>query len=667
LGGGEQLDQKYLILDFETRSEVDLKSAGVFNYAANSTTQILCAAWSLGTKSELRKAPVKCWSSAFKNSDSVQELVSYLLDPQVRIVAHNAQFERLIIRDVLSRRNAALKTLPFNRFHCTAAQAAALALPRNLEEACLALKLPVQKDVEGRRLILKYCKPRRVTKNNPAKWHRKASDLRRLMEYCRNDVRAEIELFLTAPELPQKERETWLLDQKINDRGFMCDRELCEAAVELIYHEAVKLHAETRELTGGEVQSVAQVARTLAWLKSQGYVIPDLQAKTVADILQSGKIEGKPKRLLEIRQELSRSSTKKYLAFLNQMSVGDDRARGTLLYHGASTGRWTARGLQPHNMPRPLVKDLEWAVDTVKTRDVSWLRVFYDSPMKVLSSVVRPVIKAPEGFKFFGGDFSAIEVRVLFWLAGHKDGIKAYFEERDLYREMAAKVFRIELDSVTAAQREIGKRIVLGAGYGMGHKKFAMTCKQFGLEVDEDLARHAVSTYREVHAPVPNFWRLTEMAAIEAVKQKGKRFTIGKTKWFFQGRFLWCELPSDRRLAYCDPEIRYEPAPWGEKIAKLYFWQVHPKTHKWVCMGTYGGALVENLTQATARDIMRDAMFRLDPEVYRVVLTVHDEILAESNRGRVEELENVMKMSPYWALDCPVDVKCWSGDRYIKS
>lgn len=668
-----------MILDYETRSEADLKKTGAYEYSCHPTTQILCASWRIGTRVELRdqmreKKRPYVWSQAFKDMKP-DGLIRGLFDPSIKVVAHNALFEQVITRNVLSRRLTnpddvmALSTLPHERWVCTAAGAASLAFPRNLEGAASAAKLPVQKDMDGRRLILKYCKPRKPTKNNSAKWHSSARDLRRIMQYCMSDVDAETYLFLYLPDMNPTERAVWLLDQKINFRGFLADRELVKKVLTMIDHETTHLNEETNDMTFGSLVSTTQRDGVLRWLEAEGVHLPDLRAKTVADALREGMVDGEAKRMLQIRQAISKTSTKKYQAFESR-SRTDGRVRDILVYHAASTGRWGGSGVQPQNFPRGSIVDTTIAAEVLRLGDIELVRMLYGNPMDVFSSCLRSVIMAPEGKELFCADYAAIEARVLMWVSDDLDGLKAFRENRKIYEEMAMLIYDLErIEDVTKSQRQVGKQSELGCGYGMGWKKFVQTCKSFGIEIDDETAQVAVRAYRNKHHPVVSCWTNIERAAIFAVGAKGKKkFRMNKTTWWTDSEFLWCELPSGRRLAYYGPEIRYEMTPWDEKRPVLYHWGVNSLTKKWEQSGTYGGRLVENVVQAISRDLMADAMLRIEDMGYNIVLSVHDELLAERSigTGNLNEFESLMAKTPAWAAGCPVKVEGWQGMRYRK-
>lgn len=288
----------------------------------------------------------------------------------------------------------------------------------------------------------------------------------------------------------------------------------------------------------------------------------------------------------------------------------------------------------------------------------------------------------------FCADYSAIEARVLFWLADHKDGLTAYRDNRPLYEEMAARIHDIHVSEVTPIQRELGKRVVLGCGYQMGANTFMDTCRTFGnFIVSEELAEKAVEVYRKLHSPVPKLWKLVQSAAISAVKNPGKVYRVHKVLWCLQGDFLYCKLPSSRKLAFYKPEIRYErrtqkvwrlnakgekisytKVPYGDPVPKLYHWSVNPITKQWGLGGTYGGKLVENMTQAVARDLMAEAMLRLEDAGFEVILSVHDELVGQGEPEffSIEQFKEEMAKLPKWADGLPVKVTGWSGLRYKK-
>lgn len=662
-----QNNQRYICFDFETRATVDLKAVGAWEYSANFETEILCLAWCTSTKDN-KNPEVMIWSPALpKTKPNLKLFLKDFFDLSVIKIAHNAGFEKSICRNVLPKYIGRGIGIQHEEWICTATMAAALALPRNLEGACEALGLSHKKDMTGHRLMMKLSKPRKPSKNNPAKWHCLKKDLLRLIDYCVADVKAEWELFLTIPELSKDERKVWLLDQKMNFRGFNTDQKLINIALKLIAKETKVLNQETKAIVQNEFSSTTQRDKVLKWLEGQAIFLPDLRAKTVQDAITEGVVKGPAKRLLEIRQAIGKTSTKKYIAF-KERSGTDGRIRDFLMYHGASTGRWTGKGTQVQNLPRGVPGlDTNLASDFILKDDLELLRLLYGEPMNVFSSCVRSIILPSPGTKLFGGDYAAIEARVLFWVAGHTKGLKSFSENKPMYEEMAQVIYNVEdIKDVTKEQRMVGKQAFLGCGYNMGWKKFLQTCLNFGIQVDEVTAQKAVKAYRNFHYPVVKLWEKIELAAKKAVHNPVNIYAAGCTQWQVKDGFLWCTLPSGRKLAYYKPSIKYEDSFNEEKRAVLYHWGVNPKTKIWEESGTYGGRLVENVVQAISRDLMVSAMLRLEYNNYALLLTVHDEILAEKKYGNVKEFEQLMVRVPLWAMGLPMKVEGWSGDRYQK-
>ncbi len=587
------------------------------------------------------------------------------------MVAHNALFEQVITRNVLARichTQLYLRSLLPDRWLCTASLASALALPRKLEGAALALKLKMQKDMAGHKLMLKWSKPRKPSKNNPATRHTDPQEYQRLISYCATDLDVETELFLKCPPLTDKERKIWVLDQTINLRGFKVDRPLVKTVLRMISEETKELNRETQETFEG-LTSTTQRDGVLRQLESGGVFLPNLKKKTVEDAIASGLATGDSKRLLEMRLAVSKTSTAKYIAF-EQRSRFDGRLRDILIYHTASTGRWGGSGVQPQNFPRGTVKDTIEAAKVIADGDLEFVRLIYGDPMSVFSSCLRGMIVAPKGKILDVADYAAIEARVLFWVAKHEAGLRAFREGRDLYCELASTIFNRKVTKVDVKERFLGKEGTLGAGFGLGHVKFKSSCKEKGQEITEELAKATITAYRTTHKPVVELWRKIERAAVEAVRNPGKRYAVNMTMWFVKDSFLWCELPSGRRLAYYGPRVQYDTTPWGDKRAVLYHWGVDSLSKKWVFNKTYGGRLVENVVQAIARDLMAEAMLRIDSAgSWDLVLTVHDELIGErdifsdaTNKGFCDLMAEV----PDWADGLPVRVEGWEGTRYRK-
>lgn len=678
---------KYLVLDYETFSEHDLKKSGAFEYAAHESTEILCAGFAVGTREELKTASVKLWSPLpefrDKYGSNFGDLLKALLDPSIKLVAHNALFEQVITRFVFGKKYTYskdyLQNLPVERWTCTAALARSIGIPGKLEGAGAALGLTQQKDKEGHRLMLKLSKPKKPSKKDPSVRHSKPEEYERLFDYCVQDIRSEIDLFLALPELPEKERKLWLLDQRMNLEGFKVDRKLVKGALKLIAQETEKMDSEIYSLTKGEVISARQRDGVLKYLRRNGVVLPDLRAGTVSTMLSEAKLSEGTKRVLEIREAASKSSTAKYQAF-EIRSRFDGRARDNTLFFGAHTGRQSGTGLQPQNLFKTVIPqdDLEASLSLIQNGDYHAIDAFFDKPMRLYASALRSCIVAEKGHILDVGDFATIEVRVLFWLAGHKKGLEALASGRDLYLEMASQIYRVPLEKLVAAykagnlraknMRQLGKTVVLGAGFGIGWKKFLASCLQQKMVITEDLAMSAVKAYRGTHARVPIFWTNIEKAAIMACKSPGRRFRLGHVVWCKEGKFLTVELPIGRKLHYYEPRVYMKETPWGHQEALSYM-AVNSVTKKFERQDSWGGVLTENVVQAVARDLLMEALLRLDDSgLYRPILSVHDEIVCERpiEKGNTNEFLEIMEQVPVWAEGIPIKVEGWSEPRYRK-
>lgn len=356
----------------------------------------------------------------------------------------------------------------------------------------------------------------------------------------------------------------------------------------------------------------------------------------------------------------------------------DGRVRDLAMYHGASTGRESGTGLQLQNLPKGKIKNTTAAIDrVVSTGDMEYIEAVYGDPMAVFSACIRGMVTASPGFNLYAADYNAIEARVLAWIAGDEPALEVFRKDRDPYIRMASGIYGIPYETILKGVlagdayyillRQLGKTAELGCGYQMGGPKFFKTCIDWGVKgVDLDLAIKAVRAYRELHGPITKLWPRMEKLAIKAVRQPGKAFVANRVAWGMSNNFLWCKLPSGRKLRYYGPTIKQEPAPWGEMRPKLYHWYVNSMTKKWELGPTYGGLLVENIVQATSRDLTMGAALAMKEAGYRYLFQVHDELVGESKKGNVTEFEKILTTLPPWAKGLPIVAKGWSGKRYKK-
>jgi DNA polymerase len=544
-------------------------------------------------------------------------------------------------------------------------QAMAMSLPASLEMGAAALGITMQKDMQGSRLAIQMSKPRRMEGARPIWWDDEER-LNKLYAYCKQDVRVEQEADRRLVRLRPSERQLWILDQRINDRGVRVDVDLCRQASKIVEAATLKLDKEMSRVTQGEVTGCSQVQKLMIWLRSRGVSTDSVDKEHMTELLGLD-LPDDVERALLLRQEAAKASTAKIEALLNCINR-DGRARGLLQFHAASTGRWGGRRFQPQNLPRPEMKDPESAIPALMSGDLALVEMLYDRPLSAVSDCLRSMIVAGAGKKMVAADFAAIEARVLAWLAGQDYLVKLFFEDGPIYETMAQEIYKKPINKKQHPnERQVGKTAVLGCGFGMGAPKFKQTCKKVGIAVDDDLAKQTVDAYRTKNDRIKAFWYEAEDAAIDAVRSPGKVTLCagGKVKWRMAGSFLWCQLPSGRCLCYPYPRIVEKETPWGQMKDALVYKGVDSYTRKWGDIDTYGGSLVENITQAVARDLLAEAMLRTDAK-YPLVLTVHDELLAETPDPDLHEYENMMAAVPGWAVGCPVKAEGWVSERYRK-
>jgi DNA polymerase len=655
-------------IDFETRSEADIKKVGAWKYSQDPTTEILCLAYCIDD------GPVKLIRTFL--DEGYAKLLEMAETEDVIFYAHNAFFEQSIWHNIVHKRNE-WPDIAIERWRCSAAKAASYALPRALGNCGAALRLETQKDNEGHGIMLQLSKPRRPSKENPDRfWEpdKVPEKFQALYNYCVTDVESERAISHSLRDLNKTEQQVWLLDQKINRRGISVDTEAVNAALYLVNKFSDRAKEEVQRITQDGVASLSQRNKVLGWIQSRGVELTGLTKADVSAALE-GELPEDVRAVLRLRQQVGKTSTAKYKA-IKAAVCEDNRLRDTLMYHGASTGRWSGKLVQLQNIPRGSVKDTDNCIEVVKQRDLDWLETLYDDPMEAISSCLRGMFIASPGCKLIVADYSSIEARVLVWLAKDRDAVQRFHQGVDTYIDMACQIYDILPENVTKDQRQLGKQAVLGCGYGMGIPKFQATCATYGMDVDEDLAEKAVTAYREKYSSVQKLWWGTEEVAQAAVADPGRAKGYAGVHWVKKGRFLYCKLPSGRLLSYCEPKLEMVMTPWGEEKRQLTFMGVNSVTKKWERQSTYGGKLVENITQAVARDIMAEAMLRVEDEGFKVLLSVHDELITEIPqdtylKNPVERLEQLMCIHPDWALDAdvgsiPINAEGWQGERYKK-
>lgn len=644
-----------LVIDFETRSECDLKKCGGYIYASHPSTTILCMGFSYQGKKYLWK----------ENESLPPELFKFIGECDF-VVSHNYMFE-YYIWNIVGKNKFLFPDIPFHKWDCTLSRACAYALPRGLEMLGGALGLPVEKDMKGNRVMLKLSKPRKPSKLNKDLYCNDPADFEILYNYCLKDIEVQTLVDEKLYTLSEKEKKVWALDFKINDRGIPVDIDSVKIALSYADRFSLEQNKLLSAITKGAISSSGQSAATLGYFYMHGF--DDLSSLTASDVkkaLESGEnLPDNIKQILEIRQKLAKSSVRKLQAMLYRVA-DDGRIRGGLVYHGATTGRWAGAGIQIQNFPRPTIDEPEQVIEDLQLGFDAFYEKYPDM-LGAISSALRYFIRAPEGKELVVSDFAAIEARAVFWLAESALGTMQLAQGRDIYKEMAARILKKPVEGITKDERQLGKQAILGAGFGMGASKFKITCEGYGMDISDDMAEKAVKAYRETYEDIPAFWYGVENAAVAAIKT-GQLTTYKKVKFKVIGDYLFCQLPSGRKLSYYKPKLQKTATPWGAEKDQMTFMGVDSFTKKWTRQSTYGGKLVENITQAVARDIMVNSMENVEALGWHVIFTVHDELVCEVDKDSVtvEEFDKQMSAVPSWAIDLPLKVETYISKRYKK-
>jgi DNA polymerase len=638
-----------LFLDLETYCDTPI-AAGTHRYAERA--EILLFAYAIDDQ------PAQVIEHPTRTE------VRTLVEQADEIVVHNSHFDRTVLRHALGI------YLPIEHVADTMVLALAHSLPGGLGQLCNILRVPTDKtkDAEGKKLIHLFCKPRparskiaRATAHtHPAEWERFAA-------YARLDVEAMRELYQRLPRWnwSEYERQLWALDQAINDRGVAIDMALVEAAQRAVAETQATLAEDVQERTDGAVQAATQRDALLAYVAEQyGYRLEDLRGATVERLLEDDAIPAEMRELLQVRLSACTTSVAKYDALARATSE-DGRLRGTLQFCGASrTGRWAGRLFQPQNLPRPSLKqpEIDAAIDAMKAGAEAML---VDDVMAAASAAIRGCIVAPPGRKLVVADLSNIEGRMLAWLAGERWKIGAFEafdlgDGPDLYKLAYARAFNRPAEHVTKDERQLGKVMELACGYQGGAGAFNTMGAIYGLTFEEAKAKSLVQAWRKAHEQTTSFWYDVQDAAIHAVRMPGERIRCRRIEIIRSGGWLRLILPSGRSLCYPSPRV---------EDRKLSYMGINQYTRKWERLSTYGGKLVENITQAAARDVLADGMLRAEAAGYSVVLSVHDELITETPADphyTVKGLAKIMATQPAWAKGLPLAAAGFETSRYRK-
>lgn len=471
-------------IDFETRSKIDLKKSGAERYARDPSTSVLLMRFKFTDDAE-----VHYWLP-WHSSKALERLYSHVRSGEV-LTAHNAAFEQAIWQFVMQP-EWGFPEISIPQWRCSAAMAAAHALPRDLGSCGRALSLAVTKDEEGKRAMMKLAKPRKPTKNKRRIWHSDQEDFQINFDYCGTDVLSEDAIHSYLPPLVDKEQKVWEMDQTINQRGVKVDLEAIEKAIEIMALFKESYNNEMNALTDGYVSATTKNKALTEWLCANGCETDSVNKETVENLLSSEDLTPTVRRVLELKKKGGKTSGAKYQAFLNSV-CSDGRVRGLFLYAGANTLRWAGRLVQLHNLPRGILgnddpeiseQNMRKAVQAIKDKDVATLQEFGDI-QEVLSSCIRGMIIPDHGKKFYVADYAAIEARVLFWLFMDEEALDIFRNNKDIYKDMASEIYQVPYDKVTKDQRQMGKQAILGLGYQMGDFTFNATCESYKIDLLE--------------------------------------------------------------------------------------------------------------------------------------------------------------------------------------
>jgi DNA polymerase len=569
--------------------------------------------------------------------------------------------------------------LLIKNLRCSMAGCAVLALPRGLDSAAKVLCLQNKKDSAGHKIMMRICKPKKPSKKDPSTRITKDNNpgmYDQLYSYCRQDVDTEYGLIEQIPPLTSKELAIWQLDQQINYRGIACDKKTIENVLKIIDEKTESGCNRLSKITSGLVTAPGQTLRFLSYCKTRGVQIPNMQATTIKDYLVTRELPEDIRELLKIKYSLGMSSIKKFMAMKTRMGDGD-RIRSHLVYSGARTRRWSSEGLQTQNMYRGVLKsdqEKKWCIDRINDLDLESIEMVYDGAFEVLASLTRSVITAKKGNELYCMDLAQIECRVLSWLAKDKKTLKAFglVDEfpgvyPDVYQIQASEIYGVSPDRVTKDQRYIGKQARLGLGYGMGSDRFLRERESEGVELTKEFCDHVVyDIYRKNNPEIVSLWYGVEKATIRALEDWVKIEAHGCI-FKREKEYLTIKIPSGGLLYYWFPRIKMTVRRGRDQKDLAYMGVTNP-AKKWGLIDTYGGKIVENIVQALSRDILARAMINLKKAGFKLVMTVHDEVVAEQSKkiDQFEEFKEIFCSVPTWATGLPLASDGWRGERYRK-
>lgn len=671
-----------LCVDIETSSLCDIKQ-GSWAYSLHRTTIVYCV--SFGYAEGPERFYVHTWEPG-DELEQVEELVGFIRAGG-RLLAHNAGFEKSIWTNILAPAYGFPMFEP-GQWADTQTLGLAINMPFALEGLCKALGTPIKKDEEGNKLMKAMAKPKVDKKTGAIEYDQDPLHVARLIEYCELDVRATLSAYFRLPPLSVDEKLVAAVDERINERGVYLDQVFAGQCLDVVDRRAHELANETFEATGAWLANATSTPALKKWLKDRGVKLPMVARKTkkgmtksetadrntVLKLLEDRELPADVRAVLDNRVEANKATSLAKLKRVKTMVGGDGRLRYALQYCGAHTGRWTSSGLQVHNLPKNRMEPGESALvhEVLTQGSLEGLKMAVDRPLDAVSQSLRSVIAAPPGRELIAADYSAIEARVIAWLAGQGDVLALFEEGRDVYVDAAHKA--------GSTNRQLGKVCVLALGYGMGALKFVGTAAGWGIVLSLKEGRAIQKAWREGNPYIVQFWRELEDAARDAIENPGRQFRVGSfLTALVHKNVLLLRLPSGRCIRYMRPKI----VPTIKKIKtvdddgnvveremhtnEIRFWTMGKDKKRMERESTYGGKLAENVTQAVSRDLLAAALVRIDPvEPYDLVMHVHDSIAAEvpAGGGNVQEFCYLMEERPKWARGLPIAVEGYRDLRF---
>jgi len=649
---------KILSIDIETFSDIDLGKCGVYRYTDSPNFDILLFAYSID------EGPISLVDLA-SGEELPEKIIEAILSEDIIKTAFNANFERVALMRYLSRKLSKDVYLNPSSWRCSEVQAAMLGLPLHLEGVAKVLRLEVQKMAEGKPLIRYFCIPCNPTAANGGRTRNLPSDAldkwELFKQYNIRDVEVELEIRKKIKDypIPESEQALYELDQRINDRGFRADMNFVMQAISCDKQFTVAATERAYELTG--LDNPNSVSQLKDWLSERGVEVESLSKKNVKELVS--ETEGEVEEALKLRLLMAKTSVRKYEA-IERAVCSDGRVHGLFQFYGANrTGRFAGRLVQVQNLPQNHLVDLKLARDLVREGYFEDLQMLFGNTPGVLSELIRTAFIPKEGHRFIVADFSAIEARVLSWLAGEKWRIEVFQSHGKIYEASASQMFHVPLEEITkgSSLRQKGKISELACGYGGGVGALkSMGALEMGVEEHE--LQVLIDNWRRANPHIVNFWWEVDKMAIKAVKERTRTRTHGIIFTYKSG-MLFVTLPSGRDLVYVKPKLMLNK--FGREGLT---YEGIGTTKKWERIETYGPKIVENIVQAASRDLLAEAMLRLDKAGFAIVAHVHDEVICEVPVGEsnVEEICSIMSESPKWSEGLPLDADGYECDFYQK-